>query len=57
VEDSNLVLIVDDDPETARLLGHALSPDWHIATAGCSDEASRWPHLCSVSAVDAQNGP
>ena len=57
MEDSDLVLIDDDDPEPARLLGHALSSDWHISTAGCSDEAPRWPHLCSVSAVDAQNGP
>jgi hypothetical protein len=32
MEDSSLVLIVDDDPETARMLGQALSPQWRIET-------------------------
>src|ERR1035441_3046044 len=40
MEDSNLVLIVDEDPETIRILGHVLSPPWQIQTAADSEEAA-----------------
>jgi DNA-binding NarL/FixJ family response regulator len=40
MEDSNLVLIVDEDPETIRILGQALSPPWQIQTAAGSEEAA-----------------
>lgn len=40
MEDSNLVLLVDDDPDTARMLGLALAPQWHIERAACAEEAA-----------------
>ena len=40
MEDSNLVLIVDEDPETARTLGQALAPRWDIQTAAGPEEAA-----------------
>ena len=40
MEDSNLVLIVDEDPETARMLGQALSPPWHIHAVADPEEAA-----------------
>jgi CheY-like chemotaxis protein len=40
MEDSRLVLIVDDDPETARMLGQALSPQWRIETVTSPEEAA-----------------
>ena len=40
MEDSSLLLIVDDDPETARMLGQALSPLWRIETVTSPEEAA-----------------
>lgn len=56
MEDSNLVLIVDEDPETARILGQALSPPWHIQTAAGPEEAAsvlrNWAPCVAVVNLD-----
>ena len=40
MEDSSLVLVVDEDPETARVLGQALPPQWRVDTAASPEEAA-----------------
>ena len=50
------MLIVDEDPETARILGQALSPPWHIQTAAGPEEAAsvlrNWAPCVAVVNLD-----